>query len=742
MSWARSPVRGAGMQARRLAVWMIVLALFAAPAAAQNASEEEARETVEGFEEYVEVDTSALPDSNSVTTKLPVPIADTPANVGVVPAVVLDEQRATVLGDALVNVSGVNVVAGSGVHDFFVVRGFDSLSSGLVLTDGAPEPEVSFYQTYNVEGVELLKGPAGFLYGKDPLAGVVNVVRKQPLPTDLGRLSLWGGSFGTAEGRLDWNEASADGSRALRINGVWQQSDRYRDLAANAGGIGDSATRFAAVNPSFAWRFPGGGRVNVNLEAVDAEYAPDSGLPLWRGVTGFGALELPAAVPRERSYQSPFDFSDQRLHRFQVDFEQPLSERVALRNKTYYRALDWETAGTLLLGVFDIPLGPGFTLEDQVLRTLTGLDDRQRVIGNQWEAALELTTGSVSHRLLAGVELARITDDFALSVDNPAAGGLPPLDLFAPVETATLPPLFPFVVGETTAEITAPYVIDQIGFSEAVQLLLGLRWDDIETELDYAAAPPGFDSGTRDDSELSPMAGLVVKPAERLVLYANAGQSHSPIGARVSGALHLDPEESRQLELGARRRFSGLELQGTVAVYRIDRENVAITGPGGFTQNAGDQRSEGLEIELAAEPLPRLRTLLAYGYNDSELTRFTDFDPLFMVPVDFSGNRPAFAPEHLGRLWVSRDFTRGLALAGGLRWFSDQYISEDNAFEADGALLVDLSATWDWQALRIRLDLRNVTDEEYLTRGVGSSFSRAAVPGDPAAAYAGVDYRF
>ena len=102
---------------------------------------------------------------------MPVLPRDLPLSVAVVGRPLLDEQRALVLGDALENVSGVNVATGFGVFDFFVIRGFDSLTSGLVLTDGLPEPESTFYPLYNVRQVEVLKGPASFLLGGNPLAG-------------------------------------------------------------------------------------------------------------------------------------------------------------------------------------------------------------------------------------------------------------------------------------------------------------------------------------------------------------------------------------------------------------------------------------------------------------------------------------------------------------------------------------------------------------------------------------------
>ena len=121
-----------------------------------------------------------VPATSSIVTKLPLALELVPANVGLVGDRLIADQGALTLGDALANVSGVGVEAGAGVFDFFVLRGFDSLSSGLVLTDGAPEPEVTFYPLYNAERVEVFKGPAGFLYGSNPLAGAVNVVRRQP----------------------------------------------------------------------------------------------------------------------------------------------------------------------------------------------------------------------------------------------------------------------------------------------------------------------------------------------------------------------------------------------------------------------------------------------------------------------------------------------------------------------------------------------------------------------------------
>ena len=173
-------------------------------------------------------------------------------------------------------------------------------------------------------------------------------------------------------------------------------------------------------------------------------------------------------------------------------------------------------------------------------------------------------------------------------------------------------------------------------------------------------------------------------------------------------------------------------------------QNIAIPDDNGFTQQVGDQRSRGLELELAMELAQGFHGLLAYGYTDSVLTRFSEtvlipvFPPRFEV-VDRSGNTAAFAPDHLANLWLSKTLGRGFTLGGGLRYVGQQFIAEDNATELDSYLLVDLTASYQMGQWRLSLQLRNLTDQEFETRGFGTS---SVIPGQPFAAIVGIDYRF
>jgi len=717
-----------GWKNRALLVVFLLLWIVAAPLWAAEDSPAGDDEGQDGSEhdlvEYIEVTDVSLPSMNTIVTKLDIPLQLTPANVGTVGEALIYEQNALVLGDALQNVSGLNIQSGSGVHEYFTIRGFDSISSGLVMTDGIAEPEVSFYSTYNVRGVEVFKGPAGFLYGKNPLAGAVNIVRKQPLAGNFVVFDGSVGSFGSHRGTLDWNRSSGGGDVSFRLNGLWQKSDHYRD---------DKDGEQVAINPSLTVQLSERSKINFNFEQVAADHSPDAGLPIY-----LFTYTLPD-VRRRNSYQSAGDFSEQDLSRFQIDFESRLNDTVTLRNKTYYRRLDWQSTGTLLSGVT-----PGF---DQVIRDLALLDDRQEIIGNQFEAVFDLEGGKVEHTLLVGLEIIRETDEYTFDIEPLEDVNLLTLDPVAPDQGAG--PLEP-AVGDVTNETIAPYVIDHMKFSERFQLVLGARYDNIDVDatsrplLPFPLEPTSF---SRDDSEVSPMLGIVVAPDPSFSIYANAAESYAPPSTRqvdVFDPADREPQRGRQIELGVKKQFMDGRVRTTFAAYNLERDRIPITDATGFTTRSGDQRSRGLEVEVAAEPRPRLRTFFSYAYNDAELTEFMPCvivgpGPCDDMNFDYSGNTPKMAPEHLANLWVSKSFEGGFGVAGGVRYVDEQFISEDNQYAIDSSVVVDAAFFYDRQAWRFKLNLKNVTDEEYELRGIAGASS--VIPADPFAVYAGIEFR-
>ncbi|HEY7513452.1 MAG TPA: TonB-dependent receptor, partial [Vicinamibacteria bacterium] len=502
----------------------------------------------------VESELPAVPPSSTTALKVPVPVQELPLSVSVIPRRLLGDQDAYVLSDGLKNASGVNVGTGFGIFDFWVVRGFDSLSSGLVLVDGAREPESTLYPLYNVRQVEVVKGPT-FLYGANSLSGTVNLVRKQPARSRFADVSLSYGRFGTFEGTVDGNVSSEDGTVAFRLNGVYQGTDQYRDLPNASTG---------AVNPTLLWRPDEATRLNVGFEFARTHQSPDTGIPFVDG----GEL---AGVDRTTSYQSPFDDSLQKVYRVRFDAERRLSEPFTLRNKFYYTEMSWDSRGTLVSGVVPIP---GFP---QVARVLTVLDDRQKICGDQLEAVATFKTGPVRHDLVGGFEFTWLRDPFTQDV-----AFIPLVSLTNPVDTGGYPivPVPPLgMAGDSTATVLAPYVVDRMALSKKWQLTAGARLDAIDYE-------DPLNDTNREDTKVNPMGGLLFSPKSDLSFYVSAGTAFAPPSTQVVGP--RDPEESWQVEAGAKIGFLSGKGLATLSVYNLQRDNIAIPDSTGFTSQQGD----------------------------------------------------------------------------------------------------------------------------------------------------------
>ena len=643
----------------------------------------------------------------SVASKIPVPLSETPASVSVVNRGLIEHQSGVVLGDALRNVSGVNVQTVFGVTDFFVIRGFDSLSSGLVLTDGASEPEATFYNLYNLDRVEVLKGPGAFLYGGNPLSGSVNLNRKQPVFKRIFQARGAYGPFGNVRGSVDAGWGDPARGAAVRFNGLRQVSDNYRD---------DKSSGIWALNPAVTLRNEKT-TATANFEYVTSEYKSDSGLPVAGGQL--------AAVPRTRSYQSPFDVSDQEIFRVRMDVQTRLSPRVTLRNKLYFTDFSWISNGTLFNGVY-----PNAAGSQDLVRTLLLLDDRQKVLGNQSELVFSFSTGRARHTLLAGLELMRWQDTFTLDV-----AVLPNIDLFVPVETATLPY---FVVpgqsraADATSGVVAPFVVDRIVFSDFFQAFAGVRFDRIRYDDPVTSTSRAF-------NELSPMAGVALSPAEDLTLYASAGKAFAPPSSLVAGP--RDVESATQFEAGAKKYLVDNRLHASLAVFDLRKYDIGIPDETGVTKQDGDQRSRGMELEVMARPGGGCHIFLTYAYSNAELTRFTE---MLAVPtptgmqfrhLDRSGNRPAFSPRHILNVWSALGFDSGIELGMGARYVGSQFIAEDNQYSIGGVLTLDASASYTYGHATVRLNARNLTDREYETRGFGAM---SVIPAPPFGLYAAI----
>lgn len=702
---------------------LVSFALLPVAAGAQNEVWRyyEARDTL-----VIEAEGEAqIPSFSTMLSKAPIPLQLVPAGNGIVLKSLFDSQNGVILSDAIRNISGVNVQSEFGVHEYFLIRGLNSLNNGLILTDGSTEIKSTIYKLYNIERIEVLKGPGAFLYGGNTLSGTVNMWRKQPVFRNFLRGIGSVGYFRTFRGAADLNLACMQTGLAFRLNAYWHETDNYRDAK--------SSKQFA-VNPAFTWRINQHTDVTANFEYAQNDFQPDAGLPLQFSFDGTPP-RVPE-VPRRRSYQSPFDDSDQKTGRLRLDFSSKLSDALTLRNKFYHIDHDWQSIGTLLFGA-----APTIRGDIAVQRALQQFDARQKLLGNQLDLLLFFNTGGMTHKMVAGFEFTRYKDRYELRLGNIAT-----MDLFDPVETT---PnilqiiLLPFSGADARTLVYAPYVVDQISLSSRLYFFLGgrfdlINYDDIRFDFDSSTLQSVAAQTNRTYKKLSPMAGLTLAALPSLSFYASAGRSFAPPSTLTPG--NPEPEESEQCEIGTKMRNGNGTLSASLAFYHLRKENLTIPDETGVLRQTGKQRSRGVELDIIAQPFAGVLTSLAYAFTEANLTEFRDFVNTgggFRL-VNRSGNRPPFAPKHLLNFWTTISLRYGIGFGAGMRFVSDQFISEANRFKIESYVLIDAALffrrdTWSW-----RLNFKNLTNKTYFLRGFGDS---SVLPADPFTAYSTIEFQ-
>ena len=610
----------------------------------------------------------------------------TPVSTTVIPSALIADQHQITLREAVENSAGVVSGSGNGVHDFFVIRGIDSLTGSAVMFDGVAEPEASFYNMYNIKEVHVLKGPGSFFFGGNSLAGSVNLVREQPSVNAKPGLDLTfeGGSFSTFGQQVDWQ------SPGLRLNQFYRRSDGYRDgMESESWG----------VNPSLLWT-GNNQTLTLQVEAARSEATPDAGLPT------LGDRIMP--LDRKASFQDDDESSEQDSLRAVATYESALGRNLFLRNKTYFTQLEWKSTGSVFAGF--IPFFQGMEAQPMTLmRYKPSLDDEQRVIGNETELMKDVSLGRTTHHLLGGVELARFTDEYTLDT-NPGDS----INVFTGQRSPGFLPPLPRSVGDATSDVYSLYGADRIEIPGAFSLVIGGRADWLQFEDDAQRT-------SRDDEEFSPFAGLSVALTPQIQLFADVGEGFAPPSTLTQGP-RREAETSQQVEAGLKFTNAQGNWNGQLAAFQIDRENIAIPDATGITRQNGDQSSQGVELELSGKLTPGTLVTAQYSYLESELEHYSEFQG--PQPTRFDGATSPFAPENTARLWLKQDLGEGLAVGVGVRHTGEQFIHADNRLELEATTTLDAGLFYTQKTWDLAVNFENVTDEEVYSRGVSSTSVR------------------
>jgi iron complex outermembrane receptor protein len=639
----------------------------------------------------------------TTATRTDTPIRDIPASVQVIPQQVLEDQNVVEYRDALRN-AGVTTdgnYGGTGAGSV-ILRGFTqdfNFRNGFRSSD--------FYgisETANIERIEVLRGPASVLFGQTEPGGIINIVTEQPLSEPYYSVELTAGQFSFYRPSIDLSgPLTNDGDLLYRLNLAYQNSGSFRD---------EVHTERFFIAPVLRWNISD----NTSL-TFDFEYLYND--PVFdRGLTALsdGSLVLP--IDRFLGYPQLDEF-DQEQFRAGYTFEHQFNDDWRLRNAFSFFRDQQGGARTDFAGLPDENgLLPRNYRDDDFLRENYGL---------QTEMIGEFATGSIDHQLLVGVDLNRRT-----SVYTSFEVALPPIDIFDPNYDIDVPELEPSFAQNIRTDSLGIYVQDQIELFDNLHLLVGGRFDAVDQQ--------GNDFGSelnQSNDAFSPRIGIVYQPIEPLSLYASYSQSFFPItGFSTSGDV-FEPERSTQYEIGLKADVTD-DLFLTLAAYYLTKANVATDDPDdpNFQIQVGEERSQGIELNVVGEILSGWNIIAAYNYTDAEVTEDNT------IPV---GSRLDDVPEHTASLWTTYEIQsgdlEGLGFGLGLLYVSERsgFPFDPPGFELPGYFRADAALYYRRDNWRAQLNIENLFDTKYYET---SQTAGIVYPGDPLNVRATISYEF
>jgi len=625
---------------------------------------------------------------SATATRTDTALRDTPQAVQVVPRDVLVDQQDIRLSDALQNVSSVQPGGTiQGRSDTFIIRGFRTQTYAIdgVLLNQAGNFSAVTRDLADVERIEVLKGPASVLYGRGDPGGLINIVTRQPTRAPSGDINLQAGSFGfrRVQGSVSGAIEGVEGL-AARLSFAGQSDPTFR----NFGGRDNSRT---FVAPAFAWTPAPDTRVTFLGEFTRVDNQYDEGL-----VARNGRVPLDNVA---RYYGAPFSRYNGDASFGLLKVEHDLNANITLRE-----VLNAQWGGFNALASRATGLTDGNTM---VTRRETGVYSTYASVDSQTEIVAKFDLLGFRHTVLAGVEY---TNGYRRAYTTQSAT-YPSVNFLAPLPGPTIVGLqFQSDLKQKNA-LAGLYAQDQIDLGLGLQLLVGVRYDT-GTQYYFSRVPTS--RTIPPDQELSgtsPRVGLIYRPAEPLTLYASYATSFKPQTDNVYNAGNPRPETGELYEIGSRLDLSP-DLTLSTAAFRIIRNNVAAADPvnTGFSVITGQQRSEGVEADLAGQVLPGWKVIGGISVLDARITR----DTTFAV-----GNRLVGAPAFSGSIWSTYQFQEGVLLGwtvgAGITYVGRRAGDLNSSYAVGGYARLDAAVFYDFgEHARFSINARNLTDRRYI----------------------------
>ncbi len=650
--------------------------------------------------------------SNEVNSvKTPTPIIDVPQSLSIFTADQITEQGITSIGDIIDYTAGVNTSQGEGHRDAVVFRGVRSTADFYL--DGNRD-DVQYYRSlYNVEQVEILRGPNALLFGRGGTGGIINrVSKKAKIGEAFTGYKGTANSFGGFGLELDHNFSAGD-SAAVRVNFSYESLENHRDFFE-----GDRI----GFNPTARFELSDSTTLDLSYEYADHDRFIDRGIPT-------GADGRPVEAFEDIVFGNPdLNLTTLEAHLFRAALQHEFSDSLKGNLSAFYGDYDKFYQNFYASGYNQEATPSIVELDGYVDET-----DRQNLIlsGN---LVSEFYTGDVGHTIIFGAEyIDTSSDQFrfnpVFSAENRLEGAKSDRETFAvnrPISfngsagtntvfdpaTGTFssaPTSFTFSnLNDDTRvnlEVLSLYLQDQIEISDQLDILVGARFDSFDIDVFNAKNGEARD---RKDDEVSPRLGVIYKPQENISLYASYSESFLPRSgeqfANINGNNNqLDPNTFANTEVGLKWDFeSGLSL--TAALFENEQSSPQTADSDPSTLDVIDSEITGFELQLTGQITDAWSVVASYTNLDGEIVSRTG-------PT---GRSPRELPENMASIWNTFSVASNFGFGLGVTYQDESFINNGNTAVLPSYTRVDASAYYDVSdKLRIQINAENLTDELY-----------------------------
>ncbi|MGB7373866.1 TonB-dependent receptor [Pontixanthobacter sp.] len=640
----------------------------------------------------------------------PTPILDVPQSLSIVTAQEIERRGYTNIGQIVDYTAGVNNSQGEGHRDSIVIRGVRSTADFFI--DGVRD-DVQYYRgLYNLEQVEILRGPNALLFGRGGTGGIVNrVTKKGTTGQTFGSGQIAANTFGAFSIQGDVNLSTSD-TVAVRLNGAYESLNNHRDFyGGNRIGV-NPAVRFA-IGPQTT--------LDLSYEYADHRRFIDRGIPT--GIDGRPVEAFQNIVFGDEV----LNFAELEAHLLRANLSHQFSENVKGNFSAFFGDYDKVYSNFYASDYNQLATPDRVTTDGYIDNT-----QRQNLIlsGN---LVGEFDTGTVHHTLIFGGEYIRTSsdqnrfnpvwdqtddDNEVFLINRPlalrggvgvnASGDITTVDLTAALNDDT----------RVTIDVYSVYLQDEIELTDWLNIVVGGRFDSFDIAVNNIVAN---DVRTRRDKEFSPRGGIILKPQDNISIYASYSESFLPRSgeqfADINGNNNaLAPDTFTNLEAGVKWDFAQ-QLSLTAAVFEIEQSSPQPSDNDPATLDIIDSRIQGFEVQLQGQVTDIWSIAAGYSFLDG-------------VQVDVFGNeglRPRELPETMFSVWNTVEVTPRLGIGFGLTHQGESFITNSTVTYtgANGdsvttrALLpaytrIDAAAYYDLSdTIRLQVNVENVTDTDY-----------------------------